>query len=286
MVRRSIDKDTKRKILDARRLVEGVMKADGNEAETRRRVERIFESVMGYNALENLSRERAIKGSGETEHVDFAVQLESGVDAEPVIMVELKRVGVDLALKHLRQVTTYAIDAGCEWVLLTNGRDWRIYHVEFGQPPQTKLVEQWNLLNDDISNLAAKFELISYKQVKRGGLEKLWEKTTVLSAKNLLNTLVSGEVLRMVRRILRKNSGIVIEAADIVNGIKKLLNENAANELSQIRICLSDKGGRKRNRGNDPEGIRESETEDVSDALIEETSAEDGDTEKDRDGHL
>jgi hypothetical protein len=229
---------------------------------------------MGYNALEHLSRERAIKGCGETEHVDFAIQLEQGVDAEPVIMIELKRVGVDLALKHLKQVTSYAIDAGCEWVLLTNGRDWRVYHVEFGQPPQTKLVEQWNLLNDDIPDLATKFELISYRQVKRGGLNKLWEKTTVLSPKSLLNTLVSGEVLRVARRVLRKNSGIKIETLDLVNGIKKLLNETAANELSQIKIS-SDRSGRRKYKGNNSQSTIQNEMEEAPETVIEKTGTGD-----------
>jgi predicted transport protein len=220
------------------------MKADGNEAETRRRVERIFELVMGYSAFDHLSRERAVKGAGETEHVDFAVQLESGPDAEPLMMVELKRVGVDLALKHLKQVTSYAIDSGCEWVLLTNSRDWRLYHVAFGQPPKTQLIEHWNLLTDDIGELAHKFDVISYKQVKRGSLKKLWEKATVLSANSLLGALAGEDSMRVLRRVLRKNTGVMVEPDDVVNGIRKLLNENAAIELSKIKTDSAE--GRKR----------------------------------------
>jgi len=241
MVRKTIDKELRRRIYDARRLIEKIMKADGNEAETRRRVERIFETVMGYNVLEHLSRERAIRGAGETEHVDFAVQLESGPDAEPIIMVELKRVGVDLALKHLKQVISYAIDSGCEWVLLTNSREWKLYHVEFGQPPKTKLIEHWNLLTDDVGELAAKFEFVSYKKVKRGSLKKLWEKATVLSPSSLLASLVSQDSVRVLRRVLRKNTGVMIEAEDLIKGIQKLLNENAAIELSKMKIDFSRK---------------------------------------------
>lgn len=246
MARKIIDKELRRKISDARRMVEKVMKADGNEAETRRRVERIFENVMGYDAFVHLSRERAIKGAGETEHVDFAVQLESGPDAEPIIMVELKRVGVDLALKHLKQVTSYAIDSGCEWILLTNSREWRLYHVEFGQPPKTKLIEQWNLLTDDKAGLAEKFELISYKQVRKGSLKKLWEKATVLSPNSLLDALVSPEGIKVLRRVLRKNTNVLVDPQDLVNGIRKLLNENAAIELSKIKTDFSEKKQRKR----------------------------------------
>ncbi len=246
MPRKTIDKELRRRISDARRLIDKLMKADGNEAETRRRVERIFEKVMGYDAFVHLSRERAIRGAGETEHVDFALQLEAGPDAEPVIMIELKRVGVDLALKHLKQVSSYSIDSGCEWILLTNSRDWRLYHVEFGQPPKTKLIEHWNLLTDDLTELAAKFELISFKQVKKGSLKKLWEKATVLSPDSLLVALVSQECIRVLRRILRKNTNVMVAPEDLVNGIKKLLNENAAIELSKIKIDFSEKKKRAR----------------------------------------
>lgn len=255
MARKTIDKELRRSISDSRRLIDKLIKADGNEAETRRRVERIFETVMGYDAFVHLSRERAIRGAGETEHVDFAIQLESGPDAEPIIMVELKRVGVDLALKHLKQVASYAIDSGCEWILLTNSRDWRLYHVEFGQPPKTKLVEHWNLLTDDLTELAIKFEFISYKQVKKGSLNKIWEKATVLSPDSLLDALVSRECIRVLRRSLRKKTNVMVAPEDLVNGIKKLLNENAAIELSKIKIDFSEKKKPKPNKAEQKETL-------------------------------
>lgn len=245
MARRAIDKEVRRRITDARRIVESVMKADANEAETRRRVERIFENVMGYSAFEHLSRERAVRGAGETEHVDFAIQLEPGADVEPVIMVELKRVGIDLALKHLKQVASYAIDSGCEWMLLTNSRDWKLYHVEFGQPPKTRLIESWNLLEDDIVDLAAKFEIINYKNVKKGCLAKLWEKTTVLAPDSLLTALVRPESLKVLGRIIKKNTGVNVAPEDLIKGIGKLLNETAGIELSKIKISLPEKKTRK-----------------------------------------
>jgi hypothetical protein len=245
MARVTIDKEIRRGINDAKRIIETIMKADGNEAETRRRVERIFENVMGYDAFDHLSRERAIRGAGETEHVDFTIQLEPGVDAEPLIMVELKRVGVNLSLKHLKQVTSYAIDSGCEWVLLTNGREWKLYHVEFGQPPVTKLIEQWNLLEDDIVELAAKFATISYKQVKRNSLNKLWEKATVLSTESLLSAITDPDNIKGICRTLRRNSGVVIAPEDFVKGFGKLLNEVSGIELSKLKIVLPSKKPRR-----------------------------------------
>ncbi|PKL45380.1 MAG: hypothetical protein CVV39_08000 [Planctomycetes bacterium HGW-Planctomycetes-1] len=237
----AIDKEVRRKIVEARKTIENVFQIDGNEAETRRRVERIFENLMGYDAFKHLSRERAVKGAGETEHVDFAIQLDRSEVAEPLIMVELKRVGIDLALKHLKQVTSYAIDSGCEWVLLTNGRTWKLYHVEFGQPPVTNSIEQWDLLADDISILAKKFEIISYKNVKKGGLKKLWKKASVLSPESLLSAITNPESIKILRRVLKKNSGVIIDPIDLIKGLQKLLNESAAIELSSIKIRFAEK---------------------------------------------
>ena len=43
-----------------------------------------------------------------------------------------------------------------------------LYHIEFGQPPQPKLVQQWNLLKDDLEVLAKRFRLISLESVGKG----------------------------------------------------------------------------------------------------------------------
>ena len=91
--------------------------------------------------------------------------------------MELKRVGHPLKKKDLKQVTSYAIDAGCEWVLLTNTKEWQVYHVTFGQPPETTLVQEWNLFDDDLNELYNNFQCISQKSVKKGGLKNLWKKT-------------------------------------------------------------------------------------------------------------
>lgn len=246
MARKKIDKALRRKILDIRSIIQQAEKADCNESETRRRIERIFENLMGYDVFKYLSRERAIRGAGETEHVDFSIQMEAGQDAKPEIMVEIKRVCVDLSPKHLKQVSSYAINAGCEWILLTNSREWRVYHVAFGQPPITKLVASWNILTDDVTVLADRFELISFKSVRKGSLSKLWQKTNVLHPRNLLEAILSEGAVKLIRRDLKKDSGITLSPEDIVSGVRRLLNESALTELKGIRISFPEKKPRKR----------------------------------------
>ncbi len=246
MARKAIDKELRRTILDTRGMILQAEKADCNESETRRRIERIFENLMGYDVFKHLSRERAIRGAGETEHVDFAIQIEEGQDVKPEIMVEIKRVCVDLAPKHLKQVSSYAINAGCEWILLTNSREWRVYHVAFGQPPITKLVTSWNVLTDDVAALADRFELISFRSVRKGALAKLWQKTNILHPRNLLAAILSEGAVKLIRRELKRDSGITLSPEDIVSGVRRLLNETALAELAGIRISFPAKKPRRR----------------------------------------
>jgi predicted type IV restriction endonuclease len=229
-------------IREARRLIAEVQRLDGNEAETRRRVERIFESVMGYDVFKHLSREHAVHGVGDTEHMDFAIK----VGAKDIAMVvELKRVDIDLSRSHLKQASRYAIDLGCEWVLLTNGRQWDLYHVEFGQPPDTRLMTSWNLLEDELADVAASFELISFRSIKKNKVRSLWEKKSVLTPECLLNQILSEDSIRRYKNGIRKEAGVSVHPEDIVAAIRKLLNDNAASLMDQLKISLPARKARK-----------------------------------------
>jgi len=248
MAKARLDKETRKAILAARKMIEELAAADGNEAETRRRVERIFEWLMGYDVFKHLSREHAIQGAGETEHCDFAIQLDADEDANPAMLIELKRVNIELAPKHLKQASSYAINTGCEWILLTNGRDWRLYHVSFGQPPQIKLIRSWDLMGDDIAELADDFALISYRSIRKRGLRELWRKANVLTARNILRVIVSETSLKLIRRELRKATGVLVQPEDIVGAVRRLLNEVAEAELEGIKITLPRRDRRPRRK--------------------------------------
>jgi len=246
MPRQKLDKETRKVLLNARKLIEAVAKADGNEAETRKRVDRIFETVMGYDTFKHITREHAVHGVGDTEYCDFAIQLDNKESSVPIILVELKRVNIDLMPKHLKQVSSYAVNMGCEWVLLTNGKEWKLYHISFTQPPQTKLVDSWNLINDDPVILAKKFNLIGYRNIKKGGLAQLWVKANVLTAQNILKVVLSKDSIRLIRREIKKATDVTVSPEEIVGAVRHLLNEGAVGEMEKIKISLPEKKQRKR----------------------------------------
>ncbi len=238
MARQKLDKEVRKTILKARSLIEVAAKTDANEAETRTRIHDIFGMLMGYDRYEHITQEYAIHGAGDTVHCDIAVQLDHKEASKPDFLVELKRVNMDLTSKHLRQAASYAIDIGCEWVLLTNGKEWKLYHISFGKPPQTKLIDSWNLITGDISILAGKFNLIGYKNIKRGGLARLWEKSNVLAAQNLLKIILSEQSLTLIRRELKKATEVTVSPEEIVGAVRHLLNEAAIGEMEKIKISL------------------------------------------------
>jgi hypothetical protein len=237
MAKPVLDKQIKRAILEARTMMESVIKIDGNEAETRRRIERMFESLMGYDVFKHITREHAVHGVGDTEHCDFAIVLDENSKA-PTMMVEVKRVSVEPAARQLKQAASYAINIGCEWVLLTNGIKWQLYHITFGQPPETILLDSWDLLSNDFDVLADKFSLIGYKNVKKGGLKALWEKSNVLTPFNVVKILLSEESISLIRRGIKKSTDVNVTPEEIVGAIRHLLNESALSEMEKVKICL------------------------------------------------
>jgi hypothetical protein len=238
MAKRSLDKDIKKTIFEARNLVAAISKADSNEAETRKRIDHILERVMGYDTFKHLTQEYAIHGAGDTVHCDIAIQLEREESAKPEMLVEVKRINIDLAPKHIRQAASYAINIGCEWMLLTNSNDWKLYHIAYGKPPETRLIDSWNLLTDDPLALAKKFAMVSHKNVKNKGLDALWEKRTALTPSNMLKTILSEESIRLYQRKLKKSTGVSVSPEDIVSQFRHLLNESALREMSNIKISL------------------------------------------------
>jgi hypothetical protein len=244
MVKQKLDAEVRKNILKARKWIEDIDEKDANEAETRQRVERIFEICMGFDVLKYVTREYAIHGIGDAEHCDLAIQLDKGIP--PIVLIEIKRIKTILSIKHLKQVVSYAINKGCEWTLLTNGKEWRLYHISFDQPPQTTLVESWNIISDDLPVLAEKFNLICYKRLKRDSLKQTWIKSNILTNHNILKAILSENSISLIRRYLRRTKkGVSVSPEEVVGAIKRLLNETALSELDNIKISLGVKRQRK-----------------------------------------
>src|SRR3546814_11996701 len=55
-------------------------------------------------------------------------------------VIEVKAIGLYLKDTHVKQAIDYAANQGVDWVLLTNGTQWRVYHVIFAKPIGQELI--------------------------------------------------------------------------------------------------------------------------------------------------
>jgi len=84
-----------------------------NEADTIQRLVKVFEEVLGYDAMTEITREKQVKD----KYVDIAIKIDGAVR----LLVEAKAAGTTLRDRHIEQAERYAAEGNIRWVLLTNG---------------------------------------------------------------------------------------------------------------------------------------------------------------------
>lgn len=175
---------------------------DINESDTVTILMDILSDIFGYNKYLEITSEYAIKHT----YCDLAVKL----DNAPRILIEVKAAGLDLKAQHIKQAVDYGSNSGVDWVVLTNGIQWKVYKIIFAKPIDTELVYEF-----DLSALSAKkpadLEQIYY--LTREAMTKS-NKVSYLddyhTQKQLLNKITIGQILLTepvtdaVRKVLKK----------------------------------------------------------------------------------
>lgn len=194
----------------AERLVAGVKRyqpilaaaraRDVGEADTVTIVKDMLAEVFGYDKYTEVTSEFAIRGT----YCDLAIK----VDTVLHTLIEVKAIGLELKEAHVKQAVDYAVNQGVDWVLLTNGVNWRVYHVVFAKP-----VEQELVVDIDFSTISSRAEADLerlYLWCKEG-----WQKSVLsdyhtqrqaLSRFFVGAMLVTDPVLDVIRRELRRVS--------------------------------------------------------------------------------
>lgn len=173
---------------------------DANEGDTRLLVTDILCEALGYDKYEDLTTEYLVKG----EFADYGVRIEKQL----VAFIEVKRCTQRLGDKHLRQVQTYAVNEGVEWIILTNGQTWQVYHLTGGLPVIVDLAFEVDLLGD--MTLTQKSDALFYltkEALKRRLIDELWKEQASTSPKKITGVLLSDAVVDAVRKELRRTTG-------------------------------------------------------------------------------
>jgi len=194
------EEKAKARINDALRRYRGVLETakqqNKNESDTSGIIFNMLGDVLGYDKFEEVTGQFRVRG----QYIDYAVKLNGDVK----FLVEVKAVGTTLKADHLRQVTSYAVNEGVEWAVLTNGPVWQLYHIEFEKPIAVELVFEADLLSDERDAVIDLLYLISREAAGKDEVKKYWTDKLAVSAPNIVRALLSDDVIDEMRREFRQ----------------------------------------------------------------------------------
>lgn len=242
-----------------------------NESDTAMFLVKFFEEVLGYDSLKGeISKELAIKD----RYCDIALK----VDGTVKVLVEAKAAGLKgLADKHIEQAENYASRSGLPWVVLTNGVEWRLYHLTFneGEGIAHDIAFESNLVAEmetDPDALWSKLSILSRSSVKRNDLDEFWAHKKVLSANSVVKVLFHEDVLAVIRRELNREAPARLDVEDVFKAVRDVLSKEALAEAGDLGIRKKRRRRRKVERTDAATGTvvtEEVEEDDQDDATAE-----------------
>lgn len=176
-----------------------LLERDANEGDTRLLVTDFLCEGLGFDKYEDLTTEYQVKG----EFADYGIR----VDKQLVAFIEVKRCTQKLGAKHLRQVQSYAVNEGVEWMILTNGQTWQVYHLTGGLPVVVDVALEVDLLTGTPAQRADGLFYLSKEALKRRLLDDLWKVKAATAPKSISGVLLSDVVLDSIRKELRRQTG-------------------------------------------------------------------------------
>lgn len=198
---------------------------DVGEADTVTIIKDMLADVFGYDKYSEVTSEYAIRGT----YCDLATKIDGTLQT----LIEVKAIGLELKDAHVKQAVDYAANQGVDWVLLTNGICWRVYHIVFAKPIDQELV-----INIDFCALNSRSESdidLLYLWCKEGWVRSvLGEYHTqkqALSRFFLGAMILTDPVLDIIRRELRRVSPEVRIETEQIKAV--LTNEVIKREVQE-----------------------------------------------------
>jgi hypothetical protein len=186
---------------------------DANESDTSMIITDIMSELFGYDKYSEITRELAIRGT----FCDLATK----IDGKFQLIIEVKAIGLDLKEAHIKQAVDYASNKGIEWVVLTNGNNWKVFRVVFAKPIDFDMVLDIDLLSLNPKNEAhlESLFLLTKESMIKSGLYAYHDQIQATS-KFYLGALILGDtILEAIRRELRRISPDVKVTIDDLRNI-------------------------------------------------------------------
>jgi hypothetical protein len=212
----------KRQLRRYQKILKSARSRDVGESDTVLIATDFLADVLGYDKYSEITAEFVIRST----FCDLAIK----TNGQLRFLIEVKAIGTDLKENHLRQAVDYGANQGAEWVILTNGADWRAYRIRFEQPVSHDLVFELDLLDPECrtSDLVEMLYLISREAVGGEEIDRYWRQKEATNRFVIAQLLLSPPMLTALRRELRR----------LAPGIR--VTEETLGELLQLEVLKRD----------------------------------------------
>jgi predicted type IV restriction endonuclease len=209
---------------------------DVNESDTVAVLNDILGEVFGFEKYLEVTSELAIRGT----FCDLALK----VDGKIQFLIEAKAVGILLKESHMKQACDYGANNGVQWIVLTNGIEWRLYRIRFEQPINYDLVISFDFLSIDPKDEKVQdiLFLFSKEGLAKNAREEFFEKVQSVNRYVIGQLIFAEPVLDAIRKELKRLSdGMKVEADEIetilkTEVIKREIVEGDQAEAARVRI--------------------------------------------------
>jgi hypothetical protein len=233
---------------------------DVNESDTVAILNDIIGEVLGYDKYLEVTSEFAIRST----FCDLAIKVDNKVQ----FLIEAKAIGIELKDRHMKQACDYGANHGVQWVVLTNGIEWKIYRIRFEQPINYDLV--CSFLFEDLNPRDEKDQelllMLSKEGLSKNVREDFYEKVQSVNRYVIGNLVLSDPVLNVVRRELRKLAdGMKVDIEEVeqivrTQVLKREIVEGEDADAAKDRVNkFYRKGIRAKKKSSKPSPQKESE---------------------------
>lgn len=188
------------------------LRNQADKRETRLLVEKMLSDILGYGR-EDIRKNQAVAG----HRADYV----ASVDDRDVLVVEAKKIGVALMGRQIGKASACAAHAGTQWVVLTNAMVWQLFHVATTGPVRCRRVFTIDLKDGLDDREAMNFYLISKNGLSEKGLERAWQKISVLCYDNVVEAILTDDVITRIRTKLAEASGCALKDEEVRRTIEE-----------------------------------------------------------------
>lgn len=206
-----------------------------------------FRGVLGYDTADIFCEDR----QKNNKFVDITLKVGGVIK----FLVEVKAAREKLVERHIYQAEGYAVEAGYQWVVLTNGVTWKLYHVSIGtaegEGVQHDEAFSCDLSQDNLDEAAQSLGLLHKLAIKDNELDPWWDKKTAVSPKQICRSLFRQETLAEIRRDIHKRCPL-IDYDILADAIYGMLSDETQRKIGPRPHIRRKRGPR---RSNDPKTL-------------------------------